>query len=269
MLVAVRRFARHLVSTGRLARDPCEGLHTPKRGRALPKRLRTDETEALLAAAAAEDGPLGLRDHAMLEVLYGAGLRVSELVSLPLGQLDAARGLVRVRGKGDKERIVPLGEPALDALRTWLEDGRPTLAARAERPDDALFLSRRGRGMTRPELLRAAARPGGAGGSADAERVAPRAPARLRDGSARGRCGTCAPCRRCSATVTCPTTQIYTHVSRGRLRSLVEEHHPRGSGRPTASPGSSDPAPAPRKPGASSDRPRASRKPGATRRSRG
>ena len=152
MLVALRRLAKHLVATGCWPSDPTEGIVAPKIGRALPKVLRPDETAALLAAVD-PDGPLGLRDRAMLELLYGGGLRVSELVSLPLAAVDRRAGLLRVTGKGRKERIVPIGEPALDAIAAYLADGRPQLQAAVARASDALFLSRRGSAMTRQNFF--------------------------------------------------------------------------------------------------------------------
>jgi integrase/recombinase XerD len=225
-LAAVRRFARHLVARGQLARDPAEGLLAPRLSRRLPRVLRAPETAALLAAAEA-DGVLALRDRAMLEVLYGAGLRVSELVTLALGGVDRKAGAVRVRGKGGRERVVPLGEPALAALETWLAEGRPRLAGRARR-SDAVFLSNRGAPMTRQNWfsrLRALARRAGI----DPERVSPHV---LRHSFATDLLEGGADLRAVQAMLghaDLATTQIYTHVSRERLREVVETHHPRGA----------------------------------------
>ncbi|MAE95144.1 MAG: site-specific tyrosine recombinase XerD [Deltaproteobacteria bacterium] len=230
MLVAVRRFLRHAVATGRLREDPTEGVASPRLGRTLPKVLSPAETLALLDATAGED-PLARRDRAMLEVLYGAGLRVSELVGLPLGAVDARAGLLRVMGKGRKERIVPLGEPALAALAVYLEEARPRLLGRAGRNPDALFLSRRGRAMTRQnffERLRGHARTAGI----PRDRVSPHV---LRHAFATDLLEGGADLRAVQTMLghaDLSTTQIYTHVSRGRLRDLVEEKHPRGAGRP-------------------------------------
>jgi integrase/recombinase XerD len=226
-LVAVRRFVQHQVAAGRLPRDPSEGLVAPRVGRALPKVLRPDETEALLAAADPAT-VLGLRDRAMLEVLYGAGLRVSELVELPLGALDARAGVLRVRGKGGKERLVPLGEPALSAIAAYLAEARPGLLARARRPTDALFLSRRGGAMTRQNFfarLRGLARAAGI----SIERVSPHV---LRHAFATDLLEGGADLRAVQAMLghtDLSTTQVYTHVSRGRLRDIVERKHPRGA----------------------------------------
>lgn len=229
-LVAARRFGRHLVARGVLARDPAEGLLAPRQTRRLPRVLRAPETEALLAAAAGE-GVLGLRDRAMLEVLYGAGLRVSELVGLPLAGLDRRAGFLRVRGKGGRERIVPLGEPALAALDAWLAEGRPRLARRARRSADAVFLSSRGAAMSRQNFfarLRQLARLA----NLPAERVSPHV---LRHSFATDLLEGGADLRAVQAMLghaDLATTQIYTHVSRQRLRDTVERHHPRGARRP-------------------------------------
>lgn len=229
-LVAARRFARHLLAAGVLARDPSEGLRAPRRDRRLPRVLHAAETEALLRAADA-DGLLGLRDRAMLEVLYGAGLRVSELVGLPLAGLDRRAGCLRVRGKGGRERIVPLGEPALAALEAWLSEGRPRLAGRQARAPEAVFLSSRGAAMTRQNFfvrLRQLARKAGL----PTERVSPHV---LRHSFATDLLEGGADLRAVQAMLghaDLATTQIYTHVSRQRLRDTVERHHPRGARRP-------------------------------------
>jgi integrase/recombinase XerD len=229
MLVSVRRFAQYLVSTGRCPRDASEGVAAPRQPRQLPRTLRPDETLALIEAAA-PDGALGLRDRAMLEVLYGSGLRVSELVGLPLTALDARAGLLRVLGKGRKERLVPVSEPALDALAAYLRDGRPALLARHKRRGDALFVTARAAAMTRQNFfarLRAlAARAGLA-----RERVSPHV---LRHAFATDLLEGGADLRAVQTMLghaDLATTQIYTHVSRGRMRELVETHHPRGAGR--------------------------------------
>jgi integrase/recombinase XerD len=228
-LVAARRFGVFLVARGTLERDPAEGLLPPRRGRRLPRVLRADETEALLRAAGEGEEPFASRDRAMLEVLYGAGLRVSELVELPLGALDRRAGLVRVRGKGGRERIVPLGEPALAALDAWLADGRPQWARRARRGSEAVFLTARGAPMTRQNffarLRQLALRAG-----IDRARVSPHV---LRHSFATDLLEGGADLRSVQAMLghaDLATTQVYTHVSRDRLRDTVERHHPRGGG---------------------------------------
>lgn len=227
-LSAVRRWLRHCGARGGLRGDPLVGLESPRLPRALPRVLRPDETEALIRAAA-PDGVLGLRDRAMLEVLYGAGLRVSELVELPLSALNRRAGLVRIRGKGGRERLVPLGEPALAALAEWLEHGRPRLSRPGARAGEAVFLSRRGAPMTRQNFfarLRQLARRAGI----PSDRVSPHV---LRHAFATDLLEGGADLRAVQAMLghaDLSTTQIYTHVSRGRLRELVDRHHPRGAG---------------------------------------
>jgi integrase/recombinase XerD len=221
-LVAARRWLRHAGAS----EDPTQGVPSPKRERTLPRVLRPDETAQLIEAAAG-DGALGLRDHAMLEVLYGAGLRVSELVSLPLSGLDRRGGFLRVLGKGRKERLVPLGEPALAALDTYLAEGRPALARAGARPCEAVFLSRRGGAMTRQNFflrLRALARRAGIA----SDRVSPHV---LRHAFATDLLEGGADLRAVQSMLghaDLSTTQIYTHVSRARLRETVERRHPRG-----------------------------------------
>jgi len=228
--VAARSFLRFLVATGRLAADPSEGIAAPRAGRALPRVLRGDQTRALLEAARRRGGPRGERDRAMLEVLYGGGLRVSELVALSLSSLDLRAGVLRVRGKGGKERLVPLGEPALDAVAAWLRGGRPALLGAAAAESDVLFPTRRGSAMTRQNFfgrLRALAREAGL----EASRVSPHV---LRHAFATDLLEGGADLRAVQAMLghaDLSTTQIYTHVSRRRLREVVEAHHPRGRGR--------------------------------------
>lgn len=228
-LVVARRFGLQLVARGVLTRDPAEGLIAPRRAQRLPRVLRPDETEALLGAAAAAEGPFAARDCAMLEILYGAGLRVSELVALPLGAIDRRSGLVRVLGKGGRERIVPLGEPALAAVEAWLADGRPPWARKGHERSDAVFLTPRGAAMTRQNFfarLRQIARRAGIA----SERVSPHV---IRHSFATDLLSGGADLRSVQAMLghaDLATTQIYTHVSRDRLRDTVETHHPRGAG---------------------------------------
>jgi integrase/recombinase XerD len=228
-LVATRRWLRHLQASGRLRGDPLDGIVAARLERRLPRGLSAREVEALLAAAQATT-PLGLRDRAMLELLYGAGLRVSELVTLPLGGVDRRRGVVRVVGKGRRERIVPVGEPALDALDAWLAEGRPALLRGARRASDAVFVTQRGVAMTRQNFfarLRALARAAGL----PSARVSPHV---LRHAFATHLLEGGADLRAVQAMLghsDLATTQIYTHVSRARLREIVEDRHPRGAGR--------------------------------------
>ncbi len=233
-LVATRRWIRFLLATGKLTADPMEGVATPRFGQSLPKVLRPDETAALIAAAA-PDTPLGLRDRAMLEVLYGAGLRVTELVGLPLGALDARSGVLRVFGKGRRERLVPLGEPALAAVEAYLEGGRPALLRAERERTDAMFLSRRGGPMTRQNFFARLRKLAGIAGI-PGDRVSPHV---LRHAFATDLLEGGADLRSVQAMLghaDLATTQIYTHVSRARLRDVVERRHPRGGGGPSRKP---------------------------------
>jgi integrase/recombinase XerD len=228
-MVATRRWLRHLGTLGALDADPSDGVVHPRFERPLPRILRPDETVALLDAVDPST-PLGLRDRAMLEVLYGAGLRISELISLPLGGYERRSGLLRVLGKGRKERIVPVGTPAVDALEAYLADGRPLLAKAAQGRCDAVFLSQRGTPMTRQNFfirLRGIARRAGL----PSERVSPHV---LRHAFATDLLEGGADLRAVQSMLghsDLSTTQVYTHVSQRRLRSTVEEKHPRGGRR--------------------------------------
>ncbi len=228
-LVAVRTLLRKWQKDGLLAGDPLRGVPSPRVAQPLPRVLRPDESLALLEAADPAT-PLGLRDRAMLEVLYGCGLRVSELVTLPLSALDRRAGFLRVLGKGKKERIVPVGEPALAAVDAWLEQGRPRFARASRRASDAVFLSNRGAPMTRQnffERLRGLALLAGI----PRDRVSPHV---LRHAFATDLLEGGADLRAVQSMLghaDLSTTQVYTHVSRSRLRDTVERHHPRGAGR--------------------------------------
>lgn len=225
-LVAVRRFLRHVGAAGALGGDPVEGVESPRFSQPLPRVMRSDEVVAMIEASD-PDTALGLRDRAMLEVLYGSGLRVTELVSLPLSGLDLRAGWVRVLGKGGKERVVPLGEPAVAALEAYLEGGRPVLARATSRRSDAVFLSRRGAAMTRQNFftrLRGIAKRAGV----SSERVSPHV---LRHAFATDLLEGGADLRAVQSMLghaDLSTTQVYTHVSRSRLRDTVEKRHPRG-----------------------------------------
>ncbi len=230
-LVSVRRLLRHQGISGTAGDDPLEGVSSPSFDTPLPRILRPDETLSLIEAADVST-TIGLRDRCMLEVLYGSGLRVSELVSLRLGSVDRRSGVIRVLGKGRKERIVPLGAPALEWLDRYLETARPVLA-KGSRPDcDAVFLTRRGRAMTRQNFflrIREVARIAGIA----SERVSPHV---LRHAFATDLLEGGADLRAVQSMLghaDLATTEIYTHVSRSRLRETVERRHPRGGRRPS------------------------------------
>jgi integrase/recombinase XerD len=228
-MVATRCWLRHLGTLGALDADPTDGVVHPRFESPLPRTLRPDETVALLDAIDVST-PLGLRDRAMLEVLYASGLRVSELVALPLGGYERRSGLLRVLGKGRKERIVPVGTPAVEALEAYLTDGRPPLAKASQGRCDAVFLSQRGSAMTRQNFflrLRGIARRAGL----PSERVSPHV---LRHAFATDLLEGGADLRAVQSMLghaDLSTTQIYTHVSQRRLRSTVENKHPRGGRR--------------------------------------
>jgi integrase/recombinase XerD len=146
LLSSMRRFYRHLVREGLIAADPSMRIDTPRIGRPLPDSLTEQEVDVLLQAPDTDDA-LGLRDRAMLELLYACGLRVSELVGLAAEQVNLTQGVVRLTGKGNKERLVPLGEEAVDWLQRYLDESRPELVQ--GRAVGFLFVSRLARGMTR------------------------------------------------------------------------------------------------------------------------
>lgn len=222
LLSSLRRFYRWTTKSGVSATNPTARLVNPRRGRPLPKTLSESQVEALLAQPdTATD--LGLRDRAMLEVLYASGLRVSELVGLDGRQIDLVRGLVRVTGKGGKERLVPLGEEAVDWVGRYLRESRPALAKGGA--DERLFITRRGSGMTRQAFwyrIRVHAR------AAEIEKVSPHT---LRHAFATHLLNHDADLRAVQMLLghsDLSTTQIYTHIARQGLKRIHQKHHPRG-----------------------------------------
>jgi integrase/recombinase XerD len=229
MLSAVRRWVRFLASEGAIEGDPLDGVANPRLPRRLPRILAPRETEALLEAVDTST-PLGLRDRSMLEMLYGAGLRVSELCQLPLSGVDRRGGLVRVAGKGGGERIVPLGRAALECLEHYLAEARPVLMGDAPDASDAVYVTRRRAPMSRQnffERLRQIARSAGIA----TDRVSPHV---LRHAFATDLLEGGADLRAVQSMLghaDLSTTEIYTHVTRARLRETVERRHPRGAQR--------------------------------------
>lgn len=223
LLSTLRRFYRYLVREGRIAQDPTALVDSPKLTRPLPKSLSEEQVERLLAAPVSTTAR-GLRDRAMLEVLYATGLRVSELVGLRVGQVGMNQGLIRVVGKGDKERLVPLGEEALAALTRYLIEARPQLLTGGA--SDVLFLTARGDGLTRQAFwhnIRRYAR--------QAQITASLSPHTLRHAFATHLLNHGADLRAVQMLLghaDLSTTQIYTHVARARLQELHAKHHPRG-----------------------------------------
>lgn len=218
---SIRSLFSLLHRRGVIERDPAVLLSSPKQQRHLPRVLRVDEVERLVVAPDAST-PIGLRDRALLELLYASGARVSEATGLDLPALDLEGGLVRLLGKGSKERIVPLGEPAVDALDAWLRRGRSALAG--PRASDAVLLGSRGERMS-PRAARTvvetAARGAGLG------HVTPHT---LRHSAATHLLESGADIRIVQELLghaSLATTQRYTHLSRGRLREVHAAAHPR------------------------------------------
>jgi integrase/recombinase XerD len=223
LLSSLKRFYRYLVRSNDIAADPTLSIDAPKLPRGLPKSITEADVEALLAQPDAAT-PLGLRDRAMLEVLYASGLRVSELVTLTCAQVSHDMGVVRVIGKGSKERLVPLGEEALAWLARYQHESRPALLGR--RTADALFVTARGAAMTRQafwHLIKRYALLATPGKSIS--------PHTLRHAFATHLLNHGADLRVVQLLLghsDISTTQIYTHVARERLKQLHARHHPRG-----------------------------------------
>jgi integrase/recombinase XerD len=222
---SLRGFYRFMVSEGRLAADPCGDLEGPRVTRRLPESMSVEEVERLIDAAGGRE-PLDLRDRAMIEVAYGGGLRVSELVSLGAEGVDIENRCVRVHGKGNRERIVPLGRPAIAAVRKYLHDGRAGLLR--GRRNDRLFVNQRGGALTRMGFFRILRRRAvGAGLS----------PARIHPHLLRHTFATHLMQNGASLRVvqellghrSLTTTEIYTAVDATYLRQIHRKHHPRGS----------------------------------------
>ena len=222
-LSSFRRFYRYLVREGEINDDPTAKIAMPKIGRALPQSMTEEEVEALLDAPDVTD-PLGHRDRAMLEVLYATGLRVSELINLRISQVNLNQGVIRVVGKGDKERLIPLGEES----QRWLQDfiGGPRMEILLERQTDAVFPTRRGSCMTRQafwHIIRRYAKKSGFG-----RKLSPHT---LRHAFATHLLNHGADLRVVQMLLghsDLSTTQIYTHVARERIKELHGHHHPRG-----------------------------------------
>jgi integrase/recombinase XerC len=220
---AARTFFALLHGRGFVAADPALALSTPKVGRRLPKALRRDQVTALLVAP--DPGtPIGLRDRAALELLYASGARVSEVAALDVDAIDLAEATARLFGKGSKERIVPLGEPACVAIERWLADGRPALCAADGSSPPSLLLSPRGTRITDHDLravVRRAAVAAGLG-TVTPHMLRHSYATHLLEGGADLR-----SVQELLGHVALSTTQIYTHVSRDHLRSSYDHAHPR------------------------------------------
>ncbi len=219
---SLRRFYRFCLLEGSARRDPTAGIQFPKRSRHLPAVLDTEEVNALLDAPA-DASAQGIRDRAILEMMYDTGLRVSELVGLKLGALDLETGLVRVLGKGRKERLVPMGEMALARMGRYIEASRPALLK--GKSSERIFVSRLGGGLTRQaiwKLILKYLKTVGIG-----KRVSPHT---LRHSFATHLVENGADLRSVQMMLghaDISTTQIYTHVSRERLKNVHRKFHPR------------------------------------------
>jgi integrase/recombinase XerD len=220
---SLKRFYRYLVRAGRITRDPTAKLDTPKRTQRFPRTLSEADVEALLAQPDVQT-PLGLRDRAMLEVLYASGLRVSELTRLKMVEASLDAGVLRVFGKGAKERLVPIGEEAVSWLERYLADARPELSKGCR--SDFIFLTARAAPMTRQAfwyLIKKRA--------AEAIPGKSLSPHTLRHAFATHLLNHGADLRVVQLLLghaDISTTQIYTHVARERLKALHAKHHPRG-----------------------------------------
>ena len=223
LLSSLRRFYQYMVREGRLQLDPSAQIDAPKLGRPLPKALTEAEVEALLQAPDVKRF-LGLRDRAMLELMYACGLRVTELVNLQVTQFNLRQGVLRVVGKGNKERLVPLGEEAAEWVQRYVEEARPALLR--GRMSDGFFVTQRGAGMTRQAfwyLIKRYAQLAGIGTVLS--------PHSLRHSFATHLLNHGADLRALQMLLghsNLSTTQIYTHVARERLKGVHAEHHPRG-----------------------------------------
>ena len=219
---AIKTFFRFLVSEGRMKENPARLMETPRIPRKLPDILSLDEVMQLLVQPDITT-PLGQRDRAMLELLYATGLRVSELVGLRVSDVKLEAGYVKTLGKGAKERLVPFGEKALQAVRAYLSYGRPALLKDGHPPH--LFLNFRGKPLTRQGFWKIAGNHGRAAGIK--KRIKPHG---LRHSFASHLLEAGADLRSVQVMlghVDITTTQIYTHVTRGRLKELHEKCHPR------------------------------------------
>ena len=222
-LSAVKRFARHLLQQGLLVADPCAGVQAPRQDKTLPAHLSVDDMFRLLAAPTA-DTPAGLRDRALLEVTYSCGLRVSELVGLDWRDLDEGLAVIRVRGKGRKERLVPIGDTALQALHAYRE-AIPRLCPRGVRAPDAVFLNQRGGRLTVRSVARLVDTSTLRGGVA--AKISPHA---LRHSFATHLLGAGADLRAIQEMLghaSLSTTQRYTHVDLEQLMAAYDKAHPR------------------------------------------
>ena len=223
-LSSLRAFYSHLTVRHNLKEDPTSRVESPKLGRSLPKTLSEEEVERLIQAPDVDDD-IGLRDRAMLELIYACGLRVSELISLDILNINLRQGVIRVIGKGEKERLVPMGEEALHWIERYINKSRPKFI-KADNKITEVFLSKRGKAMTRQTFwyrLKEYAQ------SASINKEL--SPHTLRHAFATHLINHGADLRTVQLLLghsSLSTTQIYTEVARHRMKELHNEHHPRG-----------------------------------------
>ena len=224
LVSSLRRFYRYQLREGRIEEDPSALIDSPKLAKSLPETMSESQIDALLEAPDINDA-IGLRDRAMLELLYATGLRVSELVSLEQSQLGLQQGVVRVIGKGNKERLVPMGDIAVDWIIQYKQEARPDIML-GKGISNALFVTRRGSGMTRQAfwyLIKRYALEVGI-----RQKISPHT---LRHAFATHLLNHGADLRVVQLLLghsDLSTTQIYTHVAKARLQALHQKHHPRG-----------------------------------------
>ncbi len=224
VLSSLRRFYRYQLRQGSICEDPSALIDAPRIGRLLPSSLSEEQVDSLLEAPNIDES-LGLRDRAMLELLYAAGLRVSELVTLELSQINLQVGVVRIIGKGNKERMVPLGDVAVDWVKQYLAEARPQIM-RGNGVSNAVFVTRRGAGMTRQGFWHIIKRYAEAAGIEQAL-----SPHTLRHAFATHLLNHGADLRVLQMLLghsDLSTTQIYTHIAQARLQEVHQKHHPRG-----------------------------------------
>lgn len=224
LLSSIRRFYRYLVRQGAVQKDPSAQIEFPKLGRPLPETLTEEEVERLLNAPNTNK-PQGVRDRAMLEVLYACGLRVSELIGLTLGQVNLNHGVIRVTGKGNKERLIPFGEQANEWISRFVKEARADLL-KNNRQCDALFITNRGAAMTRQAFWHLIKKY-----SKNVGITKHLSPHTLRHAFATHLLNHGADLRVVQMLLghsDLSTTQIYTHVAQARLQELHQKHHPRG-----------------------------------------
>ncbi|HEX8207080.1 MAG TPA: site-specific tyrosine recombinase XerD [Solirubrobacteraceae bacterium] len=220
----LRSFYRHLRRDGQLDRDPTADLRAPRKSQKLPQVLNRSEVQQLLSAPKGTD-PSALRDRALLETMYACGLRASEAIDLTVGDIDLVAGVLRARGKGSKERLVPVGREAVSAVRAYVQRGRPALVGLRDEPH--LFVNHRGAGLTRQGLYKIVQRHAKAVGLDD--RMSPHT---LRHTFAThllaGGCDL-RSVQEMLGHADVATTQIYTHVSAEKLKDVYFAAHPRAS----------------------------------------